>query len=373
MVLISCLAILSGLVLAGLGAGMVLQTDLRVSANLRGGTEAFYFSAAGLEWGKQEIARAMNFPPVLSNQTRSFAGGAFTVSFQSPVVIGPLKTRVVVRSTGTSREAKHLLQAQLTKTYDLADAALVLRGGGTAIALSAADINISGADHDDSGNPVALAKPRGAVSTADEGMRTLFAEALGVRQDVLDGTSGVPALAQSGYLSSGFIAQLSADLCAAPASVVHIIPSAGAMSFDNQVWGSQTSPQLHCFEGLTAGGDAVNLAGVVGAGILVVRNADLVVSGSIRWDGLVIVTGTDVSFKATGAELKQLFGALVANETGIPGAERKILDIEGAVRIGFSRSALSRAVQLIPTTSLGAAYGALPALISQDYWRAETL
>jgi hypothetical protein len=372
MVLISCLAILSGLILAGAGVGMMLQNDLRVSANLRGSTEAFYFSAAGLEWGKQEIARAANFPPVLTNQTRSFSSGAFTVSFQSPAVVGPLTSRIVVGSTGASRGAKHLLQAQIRKSYDLADAALVLRGGGTGIGLSAADIDISGIDHDDAGTPIAGAKARSGVSTGDEAARALFAQALGARQDVLDGSGGAAALAQSGYLSSPFIAQFASELCGAPTAFVHTVPSVGALTFENQVWGSQAAPQLHCVEGLAASGDAVTFAGSgAGAGILVVRNADLVLSGTFRWEGLVVVTGIDISFKTTGASLKQLFGAVVVNETGIPGAGRKILDIEGAVRIGFSRSTLARTVQLVPSTAFGPAYGALPALISQDYWRAE--
>ena len=372
MVLISCLAILSGLILAGAGVGMMLQNDLRVSANLRGSTEAFYFSAAGLEWGKQEIARAANFPPVLTNQTRSFSSGAFTLSFQSPAVVGPLTARIIVGSTGTSRNATHLLQAQISKSYDLADAALVLRGAGAGVSLNAADIDISGADHDDAGTPHAEAKPRSAVSTGNEAVRSLFAQALGARQDVFDGNGSAAALVQSGYLSSAFIGQFAGELCAAPTAFVHTNPSAGALTFENQVWGSQVAPQLHCVEGLAAGGDAVNFAGSgAGVGILVVRNADLVLSGTFRWEGLVVVTGGDVSFKTTGASLKQLSGAVLVNETGIPGAERKIVDIEGAVRIRFSRSALARAVQLIPSTAFGPAYGALPVLISQDYWRTE--
>jgi hypothetical protein len=372
MVLMSCLAILSGLILAGAGVGMMLQNDLRVSANLRGSTEAFYFSAAGLEWGKQEIARAVNFPPVLINQTKSFSSGAFTVSFQSPAVVGPLTTRIVVGSTGASRDAKHLLQAQIRKSYDLADAALVLRGGGTGIGLSAADIDISGTDHDDAGTPIPGAKARSGVSTGDEATRALFAQALGARQDVLAESGGASPLAQSSHLSSAFIAQFAAELCTAPAALVHTVPSVGALTFENQVWGSQGAPQLHCVEGLAASGDAVTFGGsAAGAGILVVRNADLVLSGTFRWEGLVVVTGSDVSFKTTGATPKQLFGAVVVNETGIPEAGRKILDIEGSVRIGFSRSALARVVQLVPSTAFGPAYGALPVLISQDYWRAE--
>ena len=110
----------------------------------------------------------------------------------------------------------------------------------------------------------------------------------------------------------------------------------------------------------------------MGAGILVVRNADLVLSGTFRWEGLVLVTGTDVSLKTTGTDTKELLGAALVNETGIPVAERKILDIQGAIRMLFSRQALSRASTLTPPATANIAYGSLPSVISQDYWRSVT-
>ena len=69
MVLMSSLTLLSVLMVAGIGAGVMLQNDFRVLSNLRGGTEAFYFSVSGLEWAKSEIARATNFPPIPANQS----------------------------------------------------------------------------------------------------------------------------------------------------------------------------------------------------------------------------------------------------------------------------------------------------------------
>ena len=373
MVLMSSLAILLGLMVVGLGAGMMLQNDLRVSANLRGSTEAFYYSSAGLEWGKREVARAESFPPAVSSRKIAFSSGAFAVVFLSPSVAGPLSARVVLRSIGTRGAAKHLIEAQVTKAYDLADAALALRGNGTMVNVSATGVFISGADHDETGASVARASPRSAVSAGDDALQSLFSHALAGQPAILDQSAGTPVLSKSDYLSSAFVSQFASELCASPEAIVHATASTASLIFENQSWGTHAAPQIRCFEGATESGDSVAIgANVSGAGILVIRNADLVLTGGFRWDGLVLITGSDISFKTAGADAKELFGAVIVNEVGIPGAGRKIVEFEGAVRIGFSRWALTKTIPLIPSSALVSAYGALPATILQNYWRSDT-
>src|SRR5262245_59878451 len=119
MVLFTSLAILSVLVAVGIAIRVMLQNDYRVLTNLRGGTEAFYYAVAGIEWGNHQLAQTTNFPPSPANQTKSFASGEFAVSFGSPVATDPLSARVVVRSIGTVGPASHTLQAGLIKAYDL--------------------------------------------------------------------------------------------------------------------------------------------------------------------------------------------------------------------------------------------------------------
>ncbi|HEX9786734.1 MAG TPA: hypothetical protein VGB09_01855 [Candidatus Binatia bacterium] len=363
------------LLAVGIGVAVMLRNDFQVLANLRGATEAFYFSSAGLEWGKREIAQATSFPPVPANQSKYFSSGEFAVSFLSSTAVGPLEARVVVRSSGTSRGAQHILQAQLTKAYDLTDAALALRGNGAGVSFSAATLFISGADHDPTtGNPIPGARPRSSVST-DEIVHGLVLEALGdpPRQDILYNDPDTPAVATSGYLSAGFVTELANGLCASAPATLHSIPSTGGLTVENQIWGDPASPQLHCIEGSSASGDAATFTGnFAGAGVLVIRNADLILTGTFQWEGLIIVTGTDVSLKTTGSSNKDLLGAAIVSETGIPGAGRAVLDMEGTIRLMFSRKALDRAVPLIPTVILNSAYESLPSVISQNYWRAVT-
>jgi hypothetical protein len=140
----------------------------------------------------------------------------------------------------------------------------------------------------------------------------------------------------------------------------------------DQTWGTQSSVELRCIEGLAGPGDAVNLGSITGAGILVVRNADLVVNGSFHWEGLIIVTGNNVGFKTNGVDSKEIYGSLMINETASPGSETAILDLQGSVRVIFSRPALSQVVNLIPASTLKSAYSSLPTTISQDYWRTAT-
>ena len=375
MVLMSSLIILFVMMVVGIGVGTMLQNDYRVLANLRGNTEAFYFSAAGLEWAKSEISQTTNFPPLPANQSRNFSTGEFAVSYSSSALTGPFEAKIVVRSAGNSRASQHVLQAQLTKSYDLSDAALGLRGNGSRISVSGDGIFISGADHDPSdGTLVSGAKARSAISSSDDTLRGLVQQALGdpPRDGILDNSAATQALATSDYLPSAFVSQLAGQLCASPATTVHAVPSLGSLTIENQIWGSPVAPQLHCVDGLSTPGDTVSLNGINGAGILVVKDAGLNLTGAFRWEGLVIITGNDVGLKVSGSSNKDLFGAVVVNESGIPEESQAIFDVSGNLRILFSRKALSRAGSLVPTVALDTAYEALPFVLSQDYWRAVT-
>lgn len=376
MVLMSALTILTVLLAVGIGIRVMLQNDYRVLSNLRRGTEAFYYSAAGLEWSKNELARDVAFPPAPTNEAKSFASGGFAVSFPSPAVVGPLTATFVVRSVGTVRTTSQGLQAQLTKAYDLADGALGLRGSAARVNISGSGLFISGTDHDPAnGNPLTAAKSRSAISVSDSTMNDLVMGALGNPPPVgiLDSASDVQAVALSDYLSGTAIAQLANDLCAAPGALVHSVPSGGTLAFENQVWGSQATPQLHCIEGQPTGGDGASFTGNnSGVGILVVKNADLILNGGFHWDGLVIVSGQEVGLKVLGSSSKEVMGATLINETGAPGSATAIFDIQGNLRLLFSRQALRRASVLIPSVALSQAYTALPSYVSQDYWRTVT-
>ena len=373
LVLVSSLTILTVLLVIGIGVGVMLQNDYRVLANLRGSTEAFYVSVAGLEWSKHEIAQTQSFPPVLVDQTKNFVGGEFAVSFVSSSVVGPLTARVLVRSVGTIGGSSHVLQAQLTKTYDLADAALGIRGNASRVNFSGNSVFISGVDHDPStGNPVPGTQGRHAVSTSDDTLRGLVLQAIGdpPQQGILDSGSAAPAIGTSNLVPPAVINQLAGGLCSSPGVSVTSIPGNGSLIFENQTWGTPASPQLRCIEGPPTPGDGVTLSGVItGAGILIVKEADLTLTGSFRWEGLIIITGSEVGLKVTGSSSKEVLGAVIVNESGSPGSATAILDIQGNLRTLFSRQALGQAAGLVPIPLLDKTYTTLPSVILQQYWR----
>jgi hypothetical protein len=373
MVLYSSLLILSLLVIIGLGARVMLRTDFQILANLRGSTDAFYLAEAGIEWGKDQINSDLNHPPNPANRAQNFASGNFSVAFLSPKVVTPLVASIGVRSTGGLGNSSHVLQAQITKTYDLTDGAVSLRGNANRVAFGGNPLLISGIDHEPvTAQALTAAKSRFAISVSDETLQARVVQGLSSAQQTGNIETGEDssAISQSRFISGPAIVTLTNDLCSSPQALRSFVSSDGTLSLEDQTWGTRTSPQLRCVEGFNGPGDAVNFGGGIGgAGILVVRNADLVVNGSFRWEGLIIVTGNNVSFRTNGVDSKEIYGSLIINETGTPESGTALLDIQGNLRVLFSRPALSRIVSLVPTPTLQAAYSALPSMIAQEYWR----
>jgi len=374
-ILFTSLAILSILLTVGIASRVMVRNDFRILTNLRGGTETFYIAAAGLEWSKREIARTVAFPPAPTNRTASFTGGNFAVSFFPPVVTSPLKAQIVVRSVGTLGPSSHTLQAQLTKSYDLADSAIALRGNPAGVNLSGSEILISGIDRDPStGLGVAGASARAGISAVGQSMIDLVNQAaVTISPSSIDSASSAPPIAQSEHLPASVVTQLASDLCSQASAIQSAVPLTGALVYENQTWGSASLPQLRCIDGLASAGDSVTLAGTMsGAGILIVRDADLILTGALRWEGMVIVTGNEIGLKVMGSSSKEILGGVILNESGTPASSKAILDIQGTFRLLFSRQSLSQAATLIPTSILNQTYASLPALITQNYWRSVT-
>ena len=376
MVLYSSLLILSLLVAVGVGARVMLQSDFKLLANMRASMEAFYVAEAGIEWSKDEIRKTFSHPPILPSRAQSFSSGNFSVSFLSPTAVTSLVARIVVRSTGAVGSSSQVVQAQVTKTYDLADGAVSLRGSANRVNFAGNPLLISGVDYDPAtGQAVAGSKARPAISVPDEILQGLVEQGLSENQQSgnVGSGGGTSAIAESDFIPASAVVRFADGLCSSAQAVTTLVPSDGVLLLAGQTWGTRTSPQLRCVEGLAGPGDSVNLGGgVTGAGILVVRNADLIVSGSLQWEGLIVVTGSNVSFKVTGGESKEIYGSLMVNETGTPGTGTAILDIQGSVRVLFSRPALNRVASLIPASTLNATYSSLPSMISQEYWRTVT-
>jgi hypothetical protein len=372
MVLVSSLLLVSLLMAAGMGAFIAVQNDYRITANLRQATAVFYLADAGIEWGKEQIRQTSIYPPRPADRLQSFSSGTFAVSFPSSTTITPLSATVVVRSTGSWGASLQAIEAQVTKTYDLADGAIGLRGAGTSVAFSGSSFFVSGIDHDlMTGEAVPSAKARPGISVSNAILQARVQTELSTQGGHITGGESNSAISHSDLLPSETLSRLANELCNAPHAVRMVISTAGTLRVGGQIWGSRLAPEVHCVEGLSGPGDFVSVDGnFSGVGILVVRNAELAATSTFRWEGLILLTGADTGFRVAGAESKEVYGAVMINETGPTGSiGSPILALHGAIRVLYSRSAFRQVAVLLPSSALENAHGSLPATIKQDYWK----
>lgn len=375
MILFASLVLLTVLMAVGVGALVSVQNEFRVSANVTAGTSAFYLADAGIEWAKDQLSKTTTNPPMLEDRSQTFLSGSFAVAFLAPARTTPLSAQVVVRSVGSRSLSSQTVQAQITKNYDLTDAAVALRGNSGGVNFSGDAFLISGTDFDPAlGASVAGAKPRLAISLSSESLRAQVENGLSdvQRDHVNSGSPGRAAVARSDRIPGAAIARLADDLCGSADAQITVVPGTGSLTLANQTWGTRSAPQIHCVKGLAGTGDSVMIGGNFrGAGILVVQDAEWVGGGAFYWEGLIVVSGDHVGFRVEGTESKEVFGGLIVNETGVlSGPGPALFDIRGSIRILFSRSALGNVAGLVPSASLARSYEALPFTVTQEYWRA---
>jgi hypothetical protein len=107
-----------------------------------------------------------------------------------------------------------------------------------------------------------------------------------------------------------------------------------------------------------------------GAGILVIRDTEAILTGDFRWEGWLIISGDDVGFRVLGGDNKEILGALIIHESGNgTGSGPATLDVQGSLGVRFSRQAFNLAAPLVPPATLSATYSVLPFALKQDYWR----
>lgn len=373
-VLYSSLMLLTLIMAVGVQAIVSTQSNFQMLANLRSESVAFYISEGGIEWSKNELARTTVHPPPALNFSSAISSGKFTVATISTVAMSPLVSRTVIRSTGKFALSSQIVQAELIKRSLLADAAVGLRGNASHPILVGNDFSISGMDHDPATNkPIPNVRPYAGISVSHAATKAELETALEPNQlSRISGTDRQGAtIAETQNLPTAAIVRFVDELCSAENSQLTAVPADSSVLLTDQQWGNRSVPQLRCIEGNPGAADsAATLSNSSGAGILVVRNADLILEGAFRWEGLIIITGSRVSLKVMEAGIKEIIGAVIINETGTYSETNpSIFDVHGPIKILFSRSALQTAASVVPTNALMSAYTSLPSEVVQSYWR----
>ena len=188
----------------------------------------------------------------------------------------------------------------------------------------------------------------------------------------LAGTGTTASIGVSTALPSATVASLGDALCtAANAANKFTMTTNGSYSPPaNAVWGTRASPKIYCVTGTgTAGTMSMDVNGNFdGVGVLVVRDADLVINGAFHFEGLILVTGAKVGFGLLGGGNKDVYGSVIINETDHDGASYREDVFQGASNVRYSTSALAYARNLIPAASLSSIITTFPSTALQRAW-----
>jgi hypothetical protein len=370
--LITGLIILVLLTAIGTYAINLTQIDQTLSANLKASKQAFYLAEGGIEWGKQRIRTNAAIPPSPTGSTQSLNSGSYTVTFKDILPQAPAwQYRMTVEATGNIGTASKTLQAFVTKVYDVSEGAITMRGNEAHAQFEGNSFLIDGRDYDYlTGEPTSASPQVGISVPKNSNLDDVIKNALSSQQkdnvQGLDGTSSVPSIGESETLSSSTITSIANTLCASAQSYIPILVDTHISG--NKTYGTPSSPQITCFDGLGVPGlMGVELTGnVKGAGILIVKHADLLTKGNFDFKGLVIVTGNKVGFGMWGGG--EVYGSLIINETSTDGSSYRELWLKGNAEIKRSLSALALAKDLIPTSTMSSIIGGLPSTVQQISW-----
>jgi Tfp pilus assembly protein PilX len=374
--LITGLVVLVLLTALGTYAINVTQIEHSLSANLKTAKQAFYVADAGLAWGTQHVRASPVVPLVLANSTQALEPGNFTVTFQITPPLPAFSYTVALQSVGTVGPASKTLQAVVTKTYDLADAAITIRGNEADSSFTGNSFAIDGRDYDHLTGALTGGAMQYGITVPTAARQTDVNNALAANQK--DNVIGTPvpgltaSIGVSPSLPSTTVSTLGDALCnTAPLANRKTTTLNGSYSPPaNATWGTRASPQIYCVTGVgTPGNMSMDVTGSFsGVGVLVVQNADLVFTGNLHFEGLIIVTGAKVGFGFLGGGNKELYGAVIVNETDQDGPSYREDVIQGTSSLRYSRSALDLARQLMPAATVSSIITTLPATVQRVSW-----
>jgi Tfp pilus assembly protein PilX len=383
----SGVALITGLVimvlLTGIGTYAINMTEIdqTLSTNLKVSKQAFYLAEAGIERGRQPILASTSLPPAPAGFTESLPSvtytGTYSVTYPSIMPqAAAWQYRITIESTGKIGTASKRLQAFVTKVYDLSDAAISIRGNEAHSNFTGNAFLVDGRDYDHLTGNLTTVAPELGITVPTSGLESVVESALSSSQldniKGIGGTSTEPSVGVSQLLPSSTITSLANSICnAAPLLNRLVTVLNGALSFNGTTTlGTRASPQIYCIDGVgTPGNMEVSIQGnFSGAGVLVVRNADLVAKGNFKYEGLIIVTGNKVGFGMIGGGQQDVYGSIVINETSTDGSSYKELVLQGNAAVKSSQSALAYAKQLIPVSWLSTIISTFPVSVQQVSW-----
>jgi hypothetical protein len=345
-VLIIGLLFTSILSIVGVSLLTISGTDISIAFNETNHSQAFYLAEAGVaeatrilrdsnDWDNQ-LTAPQPFPcpglvPV------GDGGCVFTVENDAADAGGATNDTndlVVVKATGTFRNAVKEVDVALTRLL-----LPVPPGGITSIGLST-NVSFAGNAFTIDGNNWIPPSDDGAVpeiqnnaactSTVAPKFGIAVPDAvqqLGVKNDLTsqqqDNVTG--AAPNPAWAPPGSVPSIGVDTTITQAELAvltdYLIPLADisytpGTQISSGTLGTQASPKIVVVDGTGYSGSdpALTLNATKGAGILIVKNGSLRMSGNSQWVGIVIVIGNNVEIDLRGGGDKSIYGSVLLAE-----------------------------------------------------------
>ena len=391
------LVMLTGLLLVFLTMGGM---ETSVAANLDDVTRARYVAESGLEWAFDQLVLAAALPTgwntVLSTNSGQMATGMPLPSLAAALGTFSVTVRndnlpndnlltgqavdpgnatndtnrvVILTALGTYNGATRQLQQVVSHPDLTLPGGVNLPGLGTNTSFSGKAFTITGNDtnpDDSPGAGIAGICPATVwgIGVADVPTENLVQVSLSQQQK--DNVTGKPqnpgpglgdnTITPDATLTPAQIAKFVAairpyadiSLQASAANRLqyeNIGDTCGVNQSDPNCWGTASNPKIVHIQGSVDPGQAfyaLSISGTsTGAGILILEDGDLDVTGNFRWEGLIIVTGQYVGLHYGGGGNQTMYGGIVVNETASVNSEVEV-DAMGNAKILYSCQALER-------------------------------
>jgi hypothetical protein len=369
-------------------------TDPAVSANFNDTTRSRFVADAGLEWGYDQLVQQTALNPtsnfravvtaILNNNGGVMAtdmllaglpatSGTFSVTARNdtlpnddkitgqPLDPGGAATDtnnvVILTSTGTFNGVSRQIQLVVTHVDMNIPGGVNLPGLGTNTAFSGNSFTITGNDTNLDNTPGPCASVWG-ISVADAAMEGAVESSLSNQQkNNVTGKQGWgnPTITPDATLTP---AQIAKFVDAVKPYADMSLQASGTSQLDYQnvgstcstdpgdpnCWGTTSNPKIVYVKGSQDPGQAfyaLTMSGTsTGAGILIVEDGDLNITGNFRWEGLIIVTGQNVGLRYGGGGNQTIYGGIVVNETAAVNTEVEV-DAAGNPKVLYSCQAIN--------------------------------
>jgi len=366
-VLVIALLFASVLTIMGVSFITLSGTDISIAFNETNHSQAFYLAEAGIAEGTRVLRDSNDWDNQLG-APQPFpcpgmvpaADGGCTFRVENDVWADPggpandTNDVVVVRATGTFRNAAKEVDVALTRLLlPVPPGGLTSIGMSTNVSFAGNAFSIDGNNwippSDGGGVPESLNNGScGAIPVPKFGIAVPDAATqLGVKNDLTnpqqDNVTGanpnppwappdtIPSIGVDTTITQSELATLTnylvpmADITYSPGTQI----SGGTL-------GTQASPKIVVVDatGYSGSDPALTLSATKGAGILIVKNGSLKMSGNSQWVGIVIVIGNNVEIDMRGGGDKSIYGSLLLAENLNVATNQA--DAEGNVKVRFS-------------------------------------